>query len=87
MLYVWKIRQSEVDYLDTYDSAVVVASTEDEARKIHPCERDANTGNWPKSYRTSWASTWENVSVEKLGRLESTMFKAGDVVCSSFNAS
>lgn len=33
---LYKIEQDLIDDYDTYDSAVVVAESEDEARKIHP---------------------------------------------------
>lgn len=88
MLYLWKISQDENSYYDTYDSAVVVAETEEEARKIHPSEYQDNTGHWPDRYGGDWATTGENVMVEKLCPLHDPPdhLKAGTVILASFNA-
>ena len=64
---------------DTYDSVVVAAKTETEAKSIHPCTISgwgSCGGCWPKSP--------ENVEVELIGKaVEGT--PAG-VILSSFNA-
>ncbi len=79
MLYLYLISQNENNDYDTYDSAVVVASSEDEARKIHP---DGENGRWDKGY---WTSSPEKVRVYQIGIANSEQ-KAGDVVCASFNS-
>lgn len=61
------------DY-DTYDSAVVVAANEEEARNIHP------SWGWGSG---CWAKSPDQVKVEFIG---TTKLKSGTVVCSSFNA-
>lgn len=79
MLNLYLLKQTENDEYDTYDSAVVVAETEDEARLIHPN---------PSRRRTSFGSkTWvdpEKVEVILLGEAIGSL-KRG-VVCSSYNA-
>jgi hypothetical protein len=87
MLYLWKITQSENLGYDTYDSAVVVAETEEQARKVHPSEYGEadRDGKWPAAY--GWASTWKNVSAERLAPLPAeSEYKAGAVIVASFNA-
>ncbi len=37
---IYKISQKETDYYDTYDSAIVVANNEEEAKRIHPGSED-----------------------------------------------
>jgi len=74
---------------DTYDSAVVIATSEEEAKTIHPggCRwEEVGQGQW------SWTSDWglmdwtvpENVTVTCIGA--ATQGQVGDVVCASFNA-
>lgn len=64
---------------DTYDSAVVVANTEEEARNMHP--RGAAYDRMYDDY--VWASP-EHVVVKWLGI--AAQFDAPEVVCASFNA-
>ncbi len=65
-------RTDEVGY-DEYDSAVVIAESMAEARKIHPGFGDSSTWVAPKTLRV------------KLIGLSRTS-KAGTVICASFNA-
>lgn len=101
MLYLFHISQTKVDWYDTYDSAVVVAVNEDEAKRTHPHpgrrgrlwhgdrgswqQRSGDAGEWEDVSDDTW-STPEHVTAVKLGPLGNTAFKAGDVVCASFNA-
>lgn len=101
MLYLYLIKQNEITGYDTYDSAVVVAENEQQAREINPASTSCNyrwrEGIWQiQNWRTKeWSDatpcdTWstpEHVKVTMLGVLNlGSNFKAGDVVCSSFNA-
>lgn len=95
---LWKISQSvNYDY-DTYDSAIVAAETEDEARMIHPegkLDRHQpsvwDSGRYSWIYRiyssefrdTSWAPP-SDVTVELIGTAKPGT-KAG-VILASFNA-
>lgn len=73
---IWLISSSVSGY-DTYDSAVVVAETEELARNIHPSGRD----NWD-SY--SWENSPDKVDVEYLG--DAVEGSSEGLVCNSFNA-
>lgn len=70
-----------VDY-DMYDSAVVAAYSEEEAKEIHPNgyaqSLTEDTGTWTVNSK--------DVGVELIGFVTGDYYKAGDVVCSSFNA-
>lgn len=89
---LWFIHQDANTNYDTYDSAVVAAETEDEARRIHPGgdEFDAKRGVWPgwfdkKSVNSSWAPSLSDVSARLIGEaVEGT--EAGRIICASFNA-
>jgi len=75
---LWKISQDDNDEINTYDAAVVVAESEEEARNIHP-------NRMPFSWMYS-QGTWcrpENVRVELIGDALPGM-RAG-VVLASFN--
>ena len=88
---LWLLEQDENNGYDTYDSMVVAAESEDEARHIHPNsdlleEATAIAKGWDpwKHLIDSWATTPERVTVKLLGEaIPGT--KAG-VVVSSFNA-
>lgn len=75
-LYI--ISQNENDDYDTYDSAVVAANNETEARNINP-----NINGWNDRY-TTWCSSPEKVRVEYLGEAkEGTEI---GIILDSFNA-
>lgn len=75
---------------DTYDSCVVVAKSEDDARLIHPAalRRDNLSiyfnGKWVKETHGTWASQLAEVSVELIGKAKPGSDRG--VVCASFNA-
>lgn len=79
---------------DTYDSFVVVANNEDEARYISPCEYYVwKDGCWNFKYSDGTTNTtrhqsWCNpkdVSVKLIGVADSSL-EHGEVVCASYNA-
>lgn len=74
---LWLISQDEKVRTDTYDSAIVCAATEDDARRMHPWDGEQH---FPSP---TWASAPEQVSVKLLGAAEPRS-KQG-VVLSSFN--
>ena len=97
ILYIYLISQNTNIGYDTYDGAIVVANSFNEARSIHPGGyEDWINEEW---HVKSW-TTPENVQVQKVGllkeltnlldkdpqRKEATQYKAGDVILSSFNA-
>ncbi len=73
---IWKISQTQNDGYDTYDSAIVAAETEDEAREINP------EGAWGRKY-SAWCQFPDDVTVEFIG-----VGYQGDagVILASFNA-
>lgn len=82
-LSIWKLTQNTRRGYDTYDSCIVVAATEDEARQIPP-----------ESYNP-WGSAWAyspaEVQVEYLGEFKGKLKVKGDgttqqVLLASFNA-
>lgn len=77
---LYLISQYENTDYDTYDSAVVCAETEEEARMIHP-GKDEWDGEMDK-YDT-WCAA-KDVKVELIGIADDSV-KEG-VVCASFNA-
>lgn len=91
MLYLWKISQSVNTNYDTWDSAVVVAATEDAARRIHPSDHYESldwpwwdASHWP--HGNGWAPTLEDVRAEKLAPLGNSDYKAGSRIIVSFNS-
>lgn len=89
---LWLISQSVNTGYDSYDSAVVRASTEEEARKIRPgsCYRSEKESpfmdedDWKSGCFGSWATRPNQVVVEFLGT--SRPDAPVGVVLASFNA-
>lgn len=77
---LWKISQERNSGYDTYDSAVVVAASAAEARRIYP--GGGEPSEW--ALRTTWASVNDVQAVEIGHALPS--LEAGTVVVASFNA-
>ena len=81
---LFKISQTVNQNYDTYDSAVVVAESAEDAQKIHPAEIEEPAVWWLNVERYwDWAYTLDQVKVEYIGE---THLTAGTVVCASFNA-
>ncbi len=82
---LYLLSQSEKRGYDTYDSCVVAAKSEEEARKIHPSGDDEY---FVRSAREncygSWAAKPEGVTVELIGK--AVKGTESGVICSSFNA-
>lgn len=75
---LWRIWQTVNDGYDTYDSAVVAAETENDARKINPCA-------WPPSGPDECWAMPEHVSAQYIGEAAPGI-EAGRVIVASFNA-
>lgn len=84
---IQRISQEKNDTWDTYDSAVVFAETEQDARMTHPNgyqkTGDLDWGGNEMSYG-SWCDA-EDVKVEYLGTTDRVVPNK-TVICSSFNA-
>lgn len=78
---LYLISQSQWTGYDTFDSAVVCAESEEQARDMHP------RGGAPVSVRGrdgDWASSPDQVRVRFLGVASPDLHRC--VVCASFNA-
>ena len=78
---LYKISQDVNDYYDTYDSAIVCAETEDEARMIHPSGEEWN-GSREKIFDT-WCDV-KDVQVKIIGAAANNLQKG--VILASYNA-
>ena len=85
-MYLYLIKQRVNNNYDTYDSAVVIASSEEEAKTIHPSGYRWEKEEWGTDCWGAIAewTTPENVAVVLIGT--ATSGKIGDVVVASFNA-
>lgn len=90
------ISQDVNNEYDTFDSAVVVAADENEARKICPddnCTWVDGKGWYNSVYKVievrpkyfAWATDIKDVKVEYIGIAQDSL-EIGKVVCASFNA-
>ncbi len=82
---LWIISQGENTYYDTYDSAVVAAETEAEAKAIHPDGIDPSKASEGMAIhlRRIWCEP-EHVTVRYIGEADPSV--AAGVVLASFNA-
>lgn len=79
-LKLWLLSQTENDGYDTYDSAIVAAADEADARTIHPGGDDA----WNRDYHyTGWARYPTGVNVQLIGTAEPDVVRG--VILASFN--
>ena len=67
---------------DTYDMAVVVDNSEEEARTIHP---DGRRDRIPRPHNRDWTNDPNEVTVEYIGKA-SAHYVDPEVVCASFRA-
>lgn len=74
---IYVITQTEIRGYDTYDSAVVVAKSARDARRINP------DGKWNDRF-SAWCKVPKSVETELVGKALKRM-KRG-IICSSFNA-
>jgi hypothetical protein len=84
---LWLVSQGINNGYDTFDSMVVVAEQESDARKIHPAETwdwidEENYNYW--QYNSVWANTPEQVDIEYIG--EAAPNTDAGIVLASFNA-
>ncbi len=84
MKKLYLIWQNEVIGYDTYDSAVVCAASEKEAKKVHPSIHEQD--RWWENGRSmdNWAPFLEHINVVYLGEANEKVDFG--VVCASFNA-
>jgi hypothetical protein len=78
--YLYLLTQDENNGYDTYDSAIVCATSEEDARRINPAGQEY----WDKSY-SLWASSPDKVTVTRIG-IATVNYKPNSVILASFNA-
>jgi len=99
-LFLWKLSQSVNNDYETFDSAIVVAPDRMSASMVHPApysdtseamfEFDRESDYWRHTFdgapgdNNSWCRP-NDVTVVCVGKAADHL-KAGDVVCSSYNA-
>ena len=76
---LWLISQNANLGYDTYDSAVVAAATEEEARSTHP----RSNRSWGERF-PDWCETPEQVTAVLIG--DALPGTGAGVICASFNA-
>lgn len=79
---IFKIWQTVNNDYDTYDSAVVIAENEDDAKKIHPQNIDGFVSEKAHPF-SSWCGS-KDVHVEYIGEAKEGLERS--IVCASFNA-
>ena len=89
---LYLLSQDENKGWDTYDSAIVAAESEEEARKICPSGMYEWHNGWYYDYlptrrycpRSDWANDIANISVKLIGVADPTVSRG--VILASFNA-
>ena len=82
---LWLVSQNVATGYDTYDSAVVAAETEKDARETYPGEYTPE--GWPAQYLDALFPDWahpDSVTAKYIG--EAAEGVAAGVICASFNA-
>lgn len=77
---LYRISQNTNNGWDTYDSAIICAESEEDARSIHPHDDK----DWGERYSATWTSDPKFVEVEYIGEAREGMTRG--VVLASFNA-
>lgn len=80
---LYLIQQDINNDYDTYDRAVVIATSEEEARTIHPAGYRWEDDKWSVTDINTWCHP-EHVTVKCIGI--TLLGQVGDVICASFNA-
>ena len=81
---IYLISQDVNDYYDTYDSAVVIAANEEQARNTYPGDEDGRDIDFNNCWDSgNWVKSPNDVTVEYIGE---TDIQERRVICSSFNA-
>lgn len=84
---LYLLEQNVNNGYDSYDSTIVAANTEEEAKLIHPCEYKRNTVYSDDLSIYDWAYDWctpKDVQVTYIGTAKPGTNKG--VILSSFNA-
>lgn len=85
---LYLLTQTFADDYDTYDSCVVVAETEEEAKTIDPSKRNKPSTeeiDREVTYSASWAIKPSQVTAKFIG-VAADGLERRQVICASFNA-
>lgn len=87
--YLYLVERTDKVTWDEYDSFVVCAESEDEARRVYPSGRmffeDDMSEESREYFKWCWTDKIETLEVTCIG-LASVSLKNRQVICSSFNA-
>lgn len=75
---LYLLSQDVIRGYDTWDSCVVAAESEEDAKNTHPCPMS----RMGSDFAYGWPETPEEVTVEYLGETN----QSAGVICASFNA-
>ena len=78
---IYLLSQKENSGWDTYDSCVVCAESEEDAKTIFPDGGDFNNKN---DWMYEWATSLENIQCKEIGIANDKQNRG--VICASFNA-
>lgn len=78
---IYLLSQDDNQNYDTYDSCIVVAESEEDAKTIHP---NGDEYTKPISLYTDWAREKESISCKEIGEANSDQVRG--VILASFNA-
>jgi hypothetical protein len=78
---LWLVSQEENDNYDTFDSFVVAAETEQEAKFTHPSKRGESWDGKSDDY-----DTWAPVEYVKVALIGEAAEGVSGIICASFNA-
>lgn len=85
---IYLIGQNKISGYDSYDSAVVIAESETQARMIHPHSQygfiDPIITDWNEPYST-WAPSYDHVTAKLIGVADPS-YNTPVVICASYNA-
>lgn len=87
--YLYLVERTDKVTWDEYDSFVVCAESEDEARRVHPSGvsffEDDMSEQSKRYFKSSWTDKIETLEVSCIG-LASISLKNREVICASYNA-
>lgn len=82
VMYIYKLTQDINSGWDTYDSAIVVAKTPDEAKSL--TLKDVTKGGLLRTFGKSWAEEPEDIVCNLVG--VTNLYEKPQIILSSFNA-
>ena len=78
---IYLLSQNQYSSYDTYDSCVVCAESEEDAKTIHP---DGSNFSEKDDWMHCWANSLEDIRCQEIGIANDKQIRG--VICASFNA-